>query len=452
METESSLRQQPSLTSPPRQASPGGPGAQYFAAGLFVVLAAFTATVVDSSRVAPYAAGAVLFLLFAVWLAVGFQRRLYWSVPSVCLLLMACYGVGQTIWSPYKILSEGWRVTIFWWTSAAICLLAHQLFRDLSIARQFRLAFVYFASLVCVLDLLQQASHTDKVLWIFPSGYPFVYGTFRYSNNFCQFVELSLPVTLWLGLRQRRTNVLMLLLAALQISAVIAAASRAGTILVIVEFLAILLIAWFRGRSRLSLPLLGVAVALTLGFVAAAGFDQVVKKLQSPDQFAGRQQINEASIDMIKAHPWTGWGLGTYVPVYPRFARYDDGTYVNRAHNDWLEWAAEGGVFFAGLMLVVFLWSLWPAWRSVWGLGLVFVCINALVDYPFASLSVCGWYFALLGMLVGHREEKRSRHRHHRRTEDGDDEAQSFLEEEEEGQGRSQPAHSGIEPDRRFNQ
>ena len=50
-------------------------------------------------------------------------------------------------------------------------------------------------------------------------------------------------------------------------------------------------------------------------------------------------------------------------------------------------------------MLVVFVWTLRPAWRTVWGAGVIFVCINALVDYPFARLAVCGWYFALVGML-----------------------------------------------------
>jgi O-antigen ligase len=426
METESGSlgsREHRASASPVRpDPNPGGPGAQYFAAGLFVLLVAFTATVIDNSEVWAHCIGAGVFLLVAARLVVTYRLPLHWSVPSVCLLFMACYGACQTIWSPYKILSEGWRVTTFWLTCAVICLLAHQLFRDLALARQFRLAFVYFASLICVLDLLQQASHTDKVLWIFPTGYPFVFGTFQYYNNFSQFVELSLPVTLWMGLGQRRANVFLLLLAAVQISAVIASSSRSGTVLVIVEFLAILLISWFRGRSGLQLPLLGIAMALTLGLVAVAGFDTVIQKFKSPDQLSVRRQINEASIDLIKVHPWIGWGLGTYVPIYPQFARYDDGTYVNRAHDDWLEWAAEGGVFFAGLMLVVLLWTLLPAWRSVWGLGVIVVCINALVDYPFARLGVCGWYFALVGMLAGHREEKRSRRRHRRRREESDDE------------------------------
>ena len=50
-------------------------------------------------------------------------------------------------------------------------------------------------------------------------------------------------------------------------------------------------------------------------------------------------------------------------------------------------------------MLIVFVWSVRPALQSAWGIGLVTVCVHALVDYPFARLGVCGWYFVLLGML-----------------------------------------------------
>jgi O-antigen ligase len=103
---------------------------------------------------------------------------------------------------------------------------------------------------------------------------------------------------------------------------------------------------------------------------------------------------------MIAQRPLTGWGLNSYVPVYPRFARYDAGTVVNRAHNDWLQWTAEGGVLFTGTMLLVVLWSVRPALQSVWGIGLLAVCLHAAVDYPFARLGVCGWYFALIGMLA----------------------------------------------------
>jgi endonuclease/exonuclease/phosphatase family metal-dependent hydrolase len=50
-------------------------------------------------------------------------------------------------------------------------------------------------------------------------------------------------------------------------------------------------------------------------------------------------------------------------------------------------------------MLVVFVWSIRPAYRSGWGIGVIVICLHAIVDYPFARLGVCAWYFALVAML-----------------------------------------------------
>ncbi len=82
-------------------------------------------------------------------------------------------------------------------------------------------------------------------------------------------------------------------------------------------------------------------------FIYAAGIDRLIGKLEQNDQLAVRRDINRSSLAMIRERPFTGWGLNTYVPVYRMFALYDDGTYVNRAHNDWLQFLAEGGILFA---------------------------------------------------------------------------------------------------------
>jgi hypothetical protein len=49
---------------------------------------------------------------------------------------------------------------------------------------------------------------------------------------------------------------------------------------------------------------------------------------------------------MIHDRLWAGLGLGTWSAAYPAYASYDDGTFVNQAHNDWLQWGAEGGLPF----------------------------------------------------------------------------------------------------------
>jgi endonuclease/exonuclease/phosphatase family metal-dependent hydrolase/O-antigen ligase len=369
-------------------------------AGLFVLLSAFTLSTLDGGEIATHIVSAILFLVAAAYFSFPFGQRLTLSLPAVCLLLMTCYGIVQTLWFPQKIVYYGWTGVLFWFTAAMIALLATQLFRDPRIAARFRLAFVVFATAVCVLDLLEQASHTSKYFWLIQSRYHAVFGSFSYWNNFAEFVELALPITLWQGLARSKPSIPYLLMAALQIGAVVASGSRAGTALVCTELLAILTMTYFRVRNKSFVFGAVAAVALSLIFIYAAGMDSVVAKLQRNDQLAVRRDINYSSLAMIREHPFTGWGLNTYVPVYPMFARYDDGTFVNRAHNDWLQWAVEGGIFFAGLMLVVFLWSIRPAYRSGWGIGVIAICLHAIVDYPFARLGVCAWYFALVAMLA----------------------------------------------------
>jgi len=376
--------------------------------GLCGVLAAFTLGTLDGAELLPRIISALFLLLAAVFLSVPFTQRLPLTVPAVCLLLMTLWGVAQTLFSPQKIAANGWSGVLFWFTAAVIAVVATQLFQSLRAATQFRRWFLFFAGGVCLLDLLEQSSHTSLYYWLIPSKYHAVFGPFAYWNNFAQFVELALPITLWTGLSKRHSSPApYLALGAIQIGAVVASGSRAGTVLVLAELLVVIILAYLRRRDRRLLAGAALAFGLSFVFVYAAGFDVVIKKLQQSDQLAVRRSINQSSLEMIRERPVLGWGLETYVPVYRMFAHYDDGTYVNRAHNDWAQWAAEGGIPFAIFMLVLFGWSFRPAIASVWGIGLISICLHALVDYPFARFGVCGWYFALVPMLAAEIAERR---------------------------------------------
>ena len=368
---------------------------------LLGILCLFTLTTFDGGPIGSRVVSALLLFAAAFYFLIPpgpLKFRL--TVPAVCLLGMSAWGVLQTLYFPSKIVSDGWAGTLFWFTAAMIALVASSVFHRADVAEKFRLAFVYFASFICVVDLLEQASHANKYFWVFASRYNVVFGTFSYWNNFAQFVELALPITLWQGLSRERPDIRYLLLSALQICAVVASGSRAGSVLVLFELIVVVALAYMRHPNRNFLLGAAAAVVLTITFVYAAGFSAVISKLQESDQLAVRRNINRSSLTMLAEHPITGWGLDTYVPVYRMFALYDDGTYVNRAHNDWLQFAVEGGLPFAALMAVIFIWSIGPAVSSIWGVGVVAIGIHALVDYPFARLGVCAWYFALVSMLA----------------------------------------------------
>jgi O-antigen ligase len=85
---------------------------------------------------------------------------------------------------------------------------------------------------------------------------------------------------------------------------------------------------------------------------------------------------------------------------------------VEHAHNDWLEWAADGGIFFAAVWIGLALWLARPAVRTGWGIGVLGCFLHGLVDYPFVRLGISAWVMILIGMLAA-TEVREVRHRPH---------------------------------------
>ena len=130
-----------------------------------------------------------------------------------------------------------------------------------------------------------------------------------------------------------------------------------------------------------------------------AGAGTLLGRFAETDPLRYRREMAASSVHIIRDHPWQGSGLGTYASVYPAYATFDLGATVEHAHNYWLEWAAEGGIPFALVWLVLALALCRPAARSIWGIGILAVFLHALVDYPFARFGLTAWNFALMGAL-----------------------------------------------------
>ncbi len=367
---------------------------------LFVLLCCFTLTTFDGGDILPKVISALLLLFSSIYFLVPpGVVKFKLGIPSYCLLGMTAWGILQTLFSPFKIAANGWNGVLFWFAVATIVLVGGSVFYRPETAAGFRLAFVHFGSGIAVLDLLQQATRAERFYWWIPSRYYLVFGPFAYWNHFAEFIELSLPVTLWVALSQTRPKLLYLLLSTAQLCAVVNSGSHVGTALVVLEVLVVSVLALVRFGNRTVFVTALAGVVLVITFAVASGYGRVLEKLSENDQTAGRRAINKSSIAMLAEHPFVGWGLDTYAPVYKRFALYDDGVNVSRAKNDWLQLAVEGGLPFAALLAVVFIWSVPPALQSGWGIGLIALGLHAIFDYPFARLGVCGWYFALVSMM-----------------------------------------------------
>lgn len=273
--------------------------------------------------------------------------------------------------------------------------------------------FTAFAGFEAALCLAQLHTSGGRIFWYFPSpaGTDYVYGTFHSYNNFAQFAELAIPAVLYRAFADRARWGWYALVAGLLYASVIASTSRAGSIVVTAEILLLpAIIAWTSRRRRgdamrQAAWITACIPVLALVWTFAAGWDRLAKRFEHGDLTAGRKEFFYSAVTMAADKPLLGHGLGTFPHVYPEFARLDIPLFVNHAHNDWAEFAADGGFLFSAAIFGLFVWSLRGIRRKAWALGVVAVMIHAAVDFPFERPGVSAWMFALLGLAARPREE-----------------------------------------------
>jgi O-antigen ligase len=256
-----------------------------------------------------------------------------------------------------------------------------------------------FAAGLSVLAMLTAFSSPPGVIawWMDVGTQVPTLGPFVYRNQWAAFVEVILPLALVRAFIDRERTWVYTTAAGLLFASVIAAGSRTGAVLCSFEVLLVLVLI----GGRRAWPVVAGILASVGGLTVIAGWEPLWSRFQEPNPYGLRWDLLRSSIEMWKARPFTGWGLGTWSQVYPGFARYDDGTFVNQAHNDWAQWTAEGGILLLALMLFVAIRVLRPAWRSVWGLGMVAVLAHCLVDYPMQQRpALATLFFVMLGLAM----------------------------------------------------
>jgi O-antigen ligase len=302
------------------------------------------------------------------------------------------------------------QAVLRWGALAGVFFLTQTVAYTRAMRRDLLSAFLIFATLMAVLCLTQLFTSQGLVLWIFPTGYGDVYATFPSYNNYAQFVELALPIALWRALREGWRSWWYLLAGGLLYGSAIGSASRAGSALCTAEILAMLVIGLVKLRdpetgllTRSTIAMLLMVPVLAAAFTLAVGWERVWERFQDNDPYLVRREFLVAAVDMAQRRPLTGYGMGTFPEVYQRYAIKDFPFYANHTHNDWAEFAADGGIPFLLLVLIPFAACVPAAIRNPWGLGLIAIMLHACVDYPFPRPAVSGWMFLLLALLYRSR-------------------------------------------------
>jgi O-antigen ligase len=325
------------------------------------------------------------------------------AYPLVPLLFAVFWGLfqwrtGRTV-SPFET-----RIALARWAMLlAVFIAGWVLFQDERVHRWFRSAMLWFGFLVAIQATLQTFTAGGNFFWIFPTGYTtWVMGPFVYHNQYAAFIEIVLPLAIYGSLRYGRDALLYSAMAAAMYASVIASASRGGFILTSAEILVVPVLLWLQGRTSgraVGRSVVGVVLLLAV-FTAVVGWGTVWERLRTPDPFAVRREFSISSMRMIADRPWFGFGLGTWPVAYPAYAIVDTGRFANRAHADWLEWTADGGLPLGIAMATLFLWCLSPALSSVWGIGVLAVFLHATADYPFSRPALAAWIVVTITLLA----------------------------------------------------
>jgi O-antigen ligase len=344
-----------------------------------------------------------LLALGAAWAAAVAYRpeRMRWSFPLLPLAAAAGWGVFQLLTGHTVNRWNTWMAVLNWTVNLAVFFAASQACGFPGVRKRMLQALLYFGFVLSVVSVLQYFSGGGKIFWAYQAYEGDMLGPFVSRDRYAAFIELLLPIAVTGALRG---GVLLryAVMGAAMYASVIAGASRMGALLTTAEIAVVLAIAWIAGSSSKS-NLRSAAATLWLAaivFSAVVGWVVLWNRLQDPDPLKGRREMVTSAIAMVRDRPVFGFGLGSFQPVYPRYAIVDFGAVVNHAHNDWVEWAADGGIPFSLLLLSVAVWSISKALKNPWGIGIVAVFTHSVVDFPLQDPLIAIWLFGLLGAMA----------------------------------------------------
>jgi O-antigen ligase len=353
---------------------------------------------------------ACLFLLGTAWAAAFVFRpfRLHTSLVLIPLSAAVAWGLFQLATGRTVNRWDTWMAVLVWSGNLLAYFLSIQVNASTRIRRRFLDTLLYFAFVLSIVSVVQYFGWNGKIFWLYPTYDTAVLGPFVSRDQYAAFMEMMLPLALVKALAGGPKAWRFAVMGAALYATVIAGASRAGALLVTAEVMVIPVVAWWKGSTdnlRASAARMWLFIFL---FVSVVGWAVLWDRFQDPEPFKGRQAILHDTLAMVRAQPYFGVGLGNFQTAYPAYASVDFGSVVNHAHDDWMEWAADGGIPFSLLLVAVAVWTIPKAFRTLWGIGLIAVLAHSMVDYPLQKPVLDLWFFALLGAMtaeIAHRRK-----------------------------------------------
>ena len=223
-----------------------------------------------------------------------------------------------------------------------------------------------FGFLLAIFGLTQSFTSPTKVYWLRELNQSTAFGPFINRHHFAGYMELTIALPLGLlfaGAVDKEKRIIYLFIAGLMGVALVMTASRGGIISLVAEivFLVIVTAIWRKPSERRRLRRSGrlkrvaVRIALTgallfslfLGVILLGGefsINRFIDSVNTDDPTTGRAHFWSVTLDIIKAHPYTGTGLGAFGVIYTKYDTRNGLYRLEQAHNDYLQVLSDAGI------------------------------------------------------------------------------------------------------------
>ncbi len=365
-------------------------------------------------------------VLFIVWIASRFSSHelsASWSplfAPMLVFAALVAFQIttGKTAYR-YATISSG----LLYCAYGLLCFLTVQCLRRTSQIKLLAISVSAYGMAVATFSLFQGLASNGKLYWLRTSTRAsWIYGPYINHNHYAGLMEMLVPIPLVLsfttyprgGLRKAAV-----VASAVMATTIFLSGSRGGMVAFMCEliFLACVLI-WRRssGRnsfsSKLTLALFAILFLLLLGWVGGhEAIDRLLNVGSTRHEITSglRLAIDRDLLKMFPHRLFLGWGLGTFVYVYPQFRSFYTSYYIDEAHNDYLQLLIELGA--AGFITMIWFLCLvfrnasnklrnWPtdingAVALATLLGVTGILVHSLVDFNLQVPANAAMFYVL---------------------------------------------------------
>ncbi len=210
-------------------------------------------------------------------------------------------------------------------------------------------------------------------------------GTFIYRNHFANFLMMCLSVGVGLlvasltstrrhSIKRSVANVIETLLSpkaliriglVVMVIALVLSRSRMGNtaFFAALSFCSVFALVFMQNKTRGLLWLFGSMLVIDVIIVSQwFGLEEVRQRItETSAEAETRDEVIQYGLELVKQHPITGTGHGSFNSVFPSVKGVGVNLFYNFAHNEYLQFTIELGIPITLMLGLLVMWSLWNA-------------------------------------------------------------------------------------------